>query len=212
MERSRIHVAIRCRPISKKETKKSPWRVSSDSISVRNPSSSLSFQFGMYLLSSLFSLSLSNFHVQSLWTDRMFKEDCETIQVYEARTKEIVAAAVRGFNGNTHSADFWFRFQRELSIQFLFRVCFGFLGTVFAYGQTNSGKTHTMRGSPAEPGVIPLSVSDLFEITQQVTQLVWWNMFLIWVTPLIFFGSPIIRILAGNFFCACLIWRSIMKI
>ncbi|THF98498.1 hypothetical protein TEA_005993 [Camellia sinensis var. sinensis] len=29
------------------------------------------------------------------------------------------------------------------------------LCTVFAYGQTNSGKTHTMRGSTSEPGVIP---------------------------------------------------------
>ena len=41
-------------------------------------------------------------------------------------------------------------------------------GTVFAYGQTNSGKTHTMRGSSAEPGVIPLAVYDLFDIIQQV--------------------------------------------
>jgi len=42
-------------------------------------------------------------------------------------------------------------------------------GTVFAYGQTNSGKTYTMRGSKAEPGVIPLAVNDLFRIIQQVT-------------------------------------------
>lgn len=41
-------------------------------------------------------------------------------------------------------------------------------GTVFAYGQTNSGKTHTMRGSTAEPGVIPLAVRDLFHIIQEV--------------------------------------------
>ncbi|CAN6576887.1 unnamed protein product [Malus baccata var. baccata] len=31
-------------------------------------------------------------------------------------------------------------------------------GTVFAYGQTNSGKTHTIRGSATEQGVIPLAV------------------------------------------------------
>lgn len=41
-------------------------------------------------------------------------------------------------------------------------------GTVFAYGQTNSGKTYTMRGTKAEPGVIPLAVHDLFQIIQQV--------------------------------------------
>lgn len=39
---------------------------------------------------------------------------------------------------------------------------------MFAYGQTNSGKTHTMRGSATEPGVIPLSVHELFETIQQV--------------------------------------------
>lgn len=44
------------------------------------------------------------------------------------------------------------------------------VGTVFAYGQTNSGKTYTMRGSEAEPGVIPLSVRDLFRTIQQVLQ------------------------------------------
>ena len=41
-------------------------------------------------------------------------------------------------------------------------------GTVFAYGQTNSGKTYTMRGSANEPGIIPLAVHDLFRTIQQV--------------------------------------------
>lgn len=31
----------------------------------------------------------------------------------------------------------------------------GFNGTVFAYGQTGTGKTFTMEGSPDKPGVIP---------------------------------------------------------
>lgn len=31
--------------------------------------------------------------------DRIFGEECKTFEVYEARTKEIVASAVRGFNG-----------------------------------------------------------------------------------------------------------------
>lgn len=39
----------------------------------------------------------------------------------------------------------------------------GFNGTIFAYGQTSSGKTHTMQGSPNEPGVIPLAVEDVFD-------------------------------------------------
>ncbi|KAI3842234.1 hypothetical protein MKW98_026024 [Papaver atlanticum] len=45
-------------------------------------------------------------------------------------------------------------------------VC-GFNGTVFAYGKTNSGKTHRMRGSVSEPGVIPLAVRDFFRTIQE---------------------------------------------
>jgi centromeric protein E len=39
----------------------------------------------------------------------------------------------------------------------------GFSCTIFAYGQTASGKTHTMRGTTAEPGIIVHAVKDLFE-------------------------------------------------
>ncbi|KAK1925901.1 P-loop containing nucleoside triphosphate hydrolase protein [Papiliotrema laurentii] len=38
----------------------------------------------------------------------------------------------------------------------------GYNAVIFAYGQTASGKTHTLTGSRAEPGIIPLSISDLF--------------------------------------------------
>lgn len=111
----RIHVTVRARPLSAEDSKTSPWRISGDSVFI--PNHSTKFEF-----------------------DRIFGEDCKTEEVYKARTKEIVAAAVRGFNG-----------------------------TVFAYGQTNSGKTHTMRGSASEPGVIPLAVHDLFDIIQEDT-------------------------------------------
>ncbi|KAF7649917.1 hypothetical protein LDENG_00133800 [Lucifuga dentata] len=36
-------------------------------------------------------------------------------------------------------------------------------GTIFAYGQTSSGKTFTMMGSDHTPGVIPLAVEDVFK-------------------------------------------------
>ncbi len=42
-------------------------------------------------------------------------------------------------------------------------------GTVFAYGQTSSGKTYTMRGSQAEPGVTWLAVDDVFRSIQEVS-------------------------------------------
>ncbi|XP_029129741.1 kinesin-like protein KIN-7O isoform X2 [Cajanus cajan] len=108
----RIHVSVRARPLSPDDAKTSLWRISGNSISIPNHSK---FEF-----------------------DQIFSDNCDTARVYQARTKDIVEAAVRGFNG-----------------------------TVFAYGQTNSGKTYTMRGSKAEPGVIPLAVHDLFRIIQQ---------------------------------------------
>ncbi|KAI9283688.1 kinesin motor domain-containing protein [Umbelopsis sp. AD052] len=39
----------------------------------------------------------------------------------------------------------------------------GYNGTVFAYGQTASGKTYTMVRTHNEPGVIPRAVNDVFE-------------------------------------------------
>lgn len=43
----------------------------------------------------------------------------------------------------------------------------GYNGTIFAYGQTSSGKTHTMEGDMSEPnspnhGVIPRIINDIF--------------------------------------------------
>ncbi|MED6182830.1 Kinesin-like protein KIN-7O [Stylosanthes scabra] len=111
----RIHVAVRARPLSLEDAKTSPWRISGNSIFI--PNHSFKFEF-----------------------DKIFNEHCKTVEVYETHIKEIVAAAVRGFNG-----------------------------TVFAYGQTNSGKTHTMRGSKTEPGVIPQAVHDLFRMIEKVS-------------------------------------------
>ncbi|XP_022883144.1 kinesin-like protein KIN-7O [Olea europaea var. sylvestris] len=109
----RIHVSVRARPLSSEDAKASPWCISGNSIFIPNQPSKFDF-------------------------DRIFEEECRTADVYKSRTRDIVAAAVRGFNG-----------------------------TVFAYGQTSSGKTHTMRGSASEPGVIPLAVYDLFNIIHE---------------------------------------------
>ncbi|KAJ3677193.1 hypothetical protein LUZ60_002917 [Juncus effusus] len=109
----RIYVAVRARPLSAEDAKSSPWRIDANSIALANQTTR--FQF-----------------------DRIFGEECKTEELYEARTKEIVASAVSGFNG-----------------------------TVFAYGQTSSGKTHTMKGSKTEPGIIPMAINDLFNIIEK---------------------------------------------
>ncbi|XP_032664688.1 kinesin-related protein 4 [Odontomachus brunneus] len=39
----------------------------------------------------------------------------------------------------------------------------GFNGTIFAYGQTSSGKTYTMIGTKEEDGIIPLAIKQMFD-------------------------------------------------
>jgi kinesin family protein 18/19 len=41
----------------------------------------------------------------------------------------------------------------------------GYCATVFAYGATSSGKTHTMVGTPTDPGIMKRSIDDIFEIS-----------------------------------------------
>ena len=41
-------------------------------------------------------------------------------------------------------------------------------GLIFTYGLTNSGKTYTIVGDPADPGILPLS---LLHIVQSISQL-----------------------------------------
>ncbi|XP_034555301.1 centromere-associated protein E isoform X5 [Notolabrus celidotus] len=65
--------------------------------------------------------------------DRVFTADETTNQLYLNIAKPLVVSTVEGYNG-----------------------------TIFAYGQTSSGKTFTMMGSSRAPGVIPLAVEDVF--------------------------------------------------
>ncbi|XP_059314265.1 kinesin-like protein KIN-7D, mitochondrial [Lycium ferocissimum] len=69
--------------------------------------------------------------------DRVFGPDTCTQEVYEVAARPVVKAAMEGING-----------------------------TVFAYGVTSSGKTHTMHGDQISPGIIPLAIKDVFSIIQ----------------------------------------------
>lgn len=44
-----------------------------------------------------------------------------------------------------------------------------YAGTVFAYGQTSSGKTYTMQGSGSDPGVTRLAIRDVFTNIEKVS-------------------------------------------
>ena len=66
--------------------------------------------------------------------DAVFGEDATQEQVYKQTTADTIDTIIEGYN------------------------C-----TVFAYGATGAGKTHTMLGCPGSPGVIARTVSALFE-------------------------------------------------
>ncbi|KAG7508109.1 centromere-associated protein E [Solea senegalensis] len=66
--------------------------------------------------------------------DRVFAAEETTNHLYQDIAKPLVVSTVEGYNG-----------------------------TIFAYGQTSSGKTFTMMGSDHIPGVIPLAVEDVFQ-------------------------------------------------
>ncbi|XP_020676516.1 kinesin-like protein KIN-7E, chloroplastic [Dendrobium catenatum] len=70
--------------------------------------------------------------------DRVFGPATTTRHVYDVAAQHIVSGAMEGING-----------------------------TVFAYGVTSSGKTHTMHGEQKSPGIIPLAVKDVFSIIQE---------------------------------------------
>ncbi|XP_051579953.1 kinesin-like protein KIF18A [Myxocyprinus asiaticus] len=65
--------------------------------------------------------------------DSVFREDSSQVEVFENTTKAIVDGVLNGYN------------------------C-----TVFAYGATGAGKTHTMLGTSDSPGVMYLTMKELF--------------------------------------------------
>lgn len=70
--------------------------------------------------------------------DRVFGPATTTHHVYDVAAHHVVSGAMEGING-----------------------------TIFAYGVTSSGKTHTMHGLQKSPGIIPLAVKDIFEMIQE---------------------------------------------
>ena len=71
---------------------------------------------------------------QTFGFDRVFDENTSQGDVYEATTKNLLDSVLDGYNA-----------------------------TVFAYGATGCGKTHTITGTLQQPGVIFLTMQELFE-------------------------------------------------
>ncbi|XP_076236584.1 uncharacterized protein LOC143180609 [Calliopsis andreniformis] len=73
--------------------------------------------------------------------DNVFDVDATNSTIFDIIVKPIVNAAINGING-----------------------------TIFSYGQFNSGKTYTMVGAEEEPGIIFLSINYIFDIIASNTE------------------------------------------
>ncbi|CAO1329328.1 unnamed protein product [Diamesa hyperborea] len=90
-------------------------------------------------LTSLWSVSngntiKSNNNEHELSFDHILDENASTEQLFNIAGKRIVSSALKGING-----------------------------TIFAYGQTSSGKTYSMLGNNEEPGIVTLVVREIFK-------------------------------------------------
>ncbi|KAJ1308525.1 hypothetical protein OPQ81_004228 [Rhizoctonia solani] len=71
--------------------------------------------------------------------DRVFDQDAQQIDVFEGTTKKLLDGILDGYNA-----------------------------TVFAYGATGCGKTHTISGTDADPGIIYLTMNELFQRIKEI--------------------------------------------
>ncbi|KAH8242028.1 hypothetical protein KR038_008325 [Drosophila bunnanda] len=80
------------------------------------------------------SIQLAESHAEPCVFDYVFDEGAGNQEVFDRMAQHIVRACMQGFNG-----------------------------TIFAYGQTSSGKTYTMMGDGQNPGVMVLAAKEIFQ-------------------------------------------------
>ena len=87
--------------------------------------------------------TIINVKTKELFTfDAVFGDGVTTQKIFDNQVKDLVISAMEGFNV-----------------------------TAFAYGQTSSGKTYTMRGyNDKEMGLIPLTIQQVFDYISNDTQ------------------------------------------
>lgn len=71
--------------------------------------------------------------------DKLFDTNASQNQVFESTTKPLIDSILDGFNA-----------------------------TVFAYGATGCGKTHTILGTPSDPGIIFLTMQELYKRIEEL--------------------------------------------
>ncbi|XP_074084872.1 centromere-associated protein E isoform X2 [Macrotis lagotis] len=75
-----------------------------------------------------------------------------------------------GFDRVFHSSETTEKVYEEIAVPIICSAIQGYNGTIFAYGQTASGKTYTMMGSADGLGVIPKAVNDIFKKIKEIPE------------------------------------------
>ena len=132
-----IRVCIRMRPLLKHEDKEY-WEVDQDENNIYTINFFSSNDLNDSINLSKFENSEKNFYnslhaPQKFNFDRIYSYDSESQMIYKDICQDIVKNLIDGYNGS-----------------------------IFMYGQTTSGKTFTMLGSPNSPGILPCSLNDIF--------------------------------------------------
>ncbi|XP_044511654.1 kinesin-like protein KIN-7F isoform X2 [Mangifera indica] len=137
-QQERIQVLVRLRPLNDKEIAKndvSDWEcINNNTIIFKNtlPERSMFPAAYSFVIFFFFRLVRYFVSVNISGLDRVFEKDCTTKEVYEEGAKEVCLSVVSGINSS-----------------------------IFAYGQTSSGKTYTMRG------ITEYAISDIYDYIEK---------------------------------------------
>ena len=137
MQGTKIHVCIRVRPISNRERKsvvgRVAWRWGESEQDNSTATATTAKPPISYIEQIWFPPGQQTRLRSTFYFDRLFGPKIHTSPIYQAVASPIIESSVAGYHG-----------------------------AIFCYGQTSTGKTYTMQGSPSHPGLIPLAVHDVF--------------------------------------------------
>ena len=112
------------------------------------------------------STTLVQGRTNSYTLDRVYGPDSTTASLYENSLRQIVESAMDGYHAS-----------------------------VFAYGQTNTGKTFTMTGTKESPGIVPLAIEDCFRVIETLDSP---REYLLRVSYMEIYNEQIIDLLSAN--------------
>ncbi|KAA1111913.1 kinesin-like protein Klp5 [Puccinia graminis f. sp. tritici] len=177
---SSISVAVRVRPLTEKEknqlipTQSSSSGIFSDGCltsASNNQSSSISAHKSLRSIVKvlddrvlIFDPAESNpiqqaqRQILARFSSKPSPSPSNTLNHHSKKVKDMRFCFDRVFNENASQEDVYHGAAKDL----IDGVLGGFNATVFAYGATGCGKTHTITGTPEAPGIVYLLMKDLF--------------------------------------------------